>query len=106
MTVVEALATSKALLPQGKLWLRRSSPALDDEIQQTTAACLLDLQNAGIKRISGDDPLICQAVKLYLRANIPFDEHPERWERAYELLKGALSLCGEYRSEGQVPGDV
>lgn len=99
MTITKAKNAATALLPEAKKWLRRSTDKLDDEILQTTAAAFLDMKNAGIKQLDKEDPLIRQAVKLYLKAHFGYDDQPEKWEAAYERLKSALSLSGDYTKE-------
>lgn len=99
MTIVQATESAQALLPEAKKWLRRSSNKLDEEILQTAAAAFLDMKNAGIKQLDKTDPLIQQAVKLYLKAHFGYDDQPEKWEAAYERLKAALSLSSDYTRE-------
>ena len=41
MTAQEALAIGAKLLPDARKWVRRSASTLDDEINQTVAACML-----------------------------------------------------------------
>ena len=94
-----AKTLAKTLLPEAKLWIRRSSTNLDSEIEQTVAACLMDLGVVGIKKIDEEDPLIQQAAKLYLKAQFGSDGKAERWEMFYERLKSALALSGEYTME-------
>ena len=96
MTVATAKELAKGLLPDAKLWLRRSGSSLDAEVEQTTAACLLDLRRVGIVNIDAQDPLIQQAAKLYLKAHFGYGDDPERWEQAYARLRDALSLSGDY----------
>jgi len=96
MTIVQATEFAAALLPEARTWLRRSSGNLDEEIRQTAAAAYLDMRNVGIARLSAEDPLIKQAVKLYLKAHFGYDDQPEKWEAAYERLKAALSLSSDY----------
>ena len=96
MTITKVKNAATALLPEAKKWLRRSSDKLDEEILQTAAAAFLDMKNAGIKRLDKEDPLIRQAVKLYLKAHFGYDDQPEKWEAAYERLKAALSLSSDY----------
>ena len=99
MTPQIAKTLAKTLLPEAKLWIRRSSASLDSEVEQTVAACLMDLGVVGIKKIDAEDPLIQQAAKLYLKAQFGSDEKAERWEMFYEQLKSALALSGEYTTE-------
>lgn len=96
MTVAEAMAAAESLLDAARPWVRKSAKTFDDEIIQTIAACFLDLQNAGVNVLAPEDPLIRQAVKLYLKAQFGYDAESDKWERAYEHLKAALSLSGDY----------
>lgn len=96
MDVRKSIFIAELILPDARTWLRRTSESLDLEIRQTTAACLLDLKNAGVITYAPDDPLIHQACKLYLKAHFGFNDDSEKWERAYEHLKAALSLCSDY----------
>ena len=102
---IKVATISEQLLPDARKWLRRSSTALDDEIQQTIEACLMDMSNAGITRIDGEDSLIQQAVKSHLRGNFGCDDHPERWLAAYEHLKASLSLSSDYTGTGEVANE-
>ena len=81
-----------------KLWLRISTDALDEEIGQTVDACLLDLHNAGVVNTPWDDALIKQAVKLYCKAQFGYgnDGDGDKYAKAYEHLKCALALSGDY----------
>lgn len=101
MTIRQATDAAETLLPEAQKWLRRSSGKLDDEIIQTSAAALLDMKNAGIRRLDAEDPLIQQAVKLYLKAHFGTDDQPEKWDAAYERLKAALSLSSDYTVPGE-----
>lgn len=91
---VEAMAA--ALLPEAKVWVRKSSESLDDEIKQTIEAAFLDLSIAGVRNIDTGDALIRQAVKLYLKAQFGFNEESAKYEAAYEHVKAAMSLCSDY----------
>ena len=91
--------TSSALLAPVKLWLRISSNKMDDELAQTIDACKLDLQNSGVKKLDSVDPLIRQAVKLYCKAQFGYDDSAGKFTEAYEHLKAALSLSGDYNAE-------
>ena len=83
-----------------KLWLRISSGKMDDELTQTIDACKLDLSNSGVKNLDSSDPLIQQAVKLYCKAQFGYDDSAGKFAEAYEHLKAALSLSGDYNVEG------
>lgn len=96
MTICEAKNLAEKLLPDARKWIRKSASNLDAEIQQTVAACMLDLKNAGIVVFRDGDPLLQQAAKLYLKAQFGFNEDSAKWEIAYEHLKAALSLSSDY----------
>lgn len=103
MTAMEAITMAERLLPAARLWVRKSKTNLDDEIRQTVAACFMDLKNAGVVNFNAEDPLLQQAAKLYTKAHFGYDDDPAKWEAAYEHLKAALSLSGDYnevRSDG------
>ena len=91
--------TSESLLAPVKLWLRISSSKMDDELAQTIDACKLDLSNSGVKNLDSNDPLIRQAVKLYCKAQFGYDDSSGAFSKAYEHLKAALSLSGDYNVE-------
>lgn len=93
--------TAQELLPQAKKWLWAISDASDDEYKQTINACVLDLQNAGAGEVDLSDPLIQQAVKLYLKAQAGYEDDASRFEEAYEHLKRALAISYRYK-EGNV----
>lgn len=100
MTICKAKNLAEKLLPEARLWVRKSVSNLDTEIQQTVAACILDLKNVGVVNFRDDDPLLQQAAKLYLKAHFGYDDKQEKWEAAYERLKAALSLSGDYTEGG------
>lgn len=89
--------TAEELVTTAKKWLWETSDVANDEYKQTIEACALDLQNAGVKTPDLSDPLIQQAVKLYLKAQLGYDEQAERFGDAYEHLKHALSISYKYR---------
>lgn len=91
--------TVEELLPAVKKWLRITSVSLDDEINQTILACVVDLKNAGVKKVELDNPLIQQATKLYCKAQFGYDDTSGKFAKSYELLKQSLSLSGEYNTE-------
>ena len=95
------------MLAKAKLALRRTSTAFDDEIKDLISAAVQDLKNVGITALPDTvdftestfgDPLIDRAVILYCKAEfgyLPVDE-AKRFRDAYDYLKCALSLAGDY----------
>lgn len=90
--------SSADLLDDVKLWLRIASNKLDNELTQTLDACKSDLSNAGVKKLDTNDPLIQQAAKLYCKAQFGYDDTADKFAKAYEYLKSALSLSGDYNA--------
>ncbi len=87
--------------------LRIKTDAFDEEIQGLIAACLVDLRIVGIiipeppaEVIfpSVGDPLILRAVILYAKAHFGFSDDSEKYQKAYDYLKCALSLAGDYHA--------
>lgn len=104
MKPMEVKNMAAILLPEAKLWIRRSTSSLDAEVEQTVAACLMDLSVVGVKNIDAEDPLIQQAAKLYLKANFGYDDNAERWQLFYDRLKAFLSSSSAYTEEVRKDG--
>lgn len=98
MTVPEI---TEDMLNEAKLWVGYSKNVFDEEIEQTMQACAIDLGNAGVVNIDFTDPLIKQAVKLYLKAQFRSDDGDNKFANAYEHLKKALALSSDYNTEVQ-----
>lgn len=80
--------------------LRLTSDYLDDEVEDLIAACKKDLERVGIKNYNLDtDPLIFQAIKLYAKSHLDFNNDGERYEKSYELLVQSISLSSDYNEE-------
>lgn len=89
----------QSLLDEAKIWVGYSKSVFDDEIVQTLQACILDLNNGGVVVIDLDDPLIKQAMKLYLKAHFRSDPSAEKFMKSYEFLKYSLELSSDYNQE-------
>jgi hypothetical protein len=87
-----------ALIDNIKLSLRKKSAAFDTEIMDLIDSCKADLKLGGIDKISESDPLTAHAIKLYCKGNYGYDEDTEKFMRAYENLKIAMALSGEYKA--------
>ena len=87
-----------------KTALRRTSPNLETEIEATISAGFADLKRIGIKvpewTADGEeppvDPLLQQAIILYAKAYFGYNDDSEKYRIAYENLKCALSMSGDY----------
>jgi len=96
------------MLDMIKAALRVRSDAFDGEILGLIAASKADLRLLGInvpekpvraKKWTGD-PLIDRAIILYAKAHFGYLDDKDRvqYRDAYEQLKCALSLAGDYQS--------
>ena len=81
-------------LEEGKSAVRITNGRLDQEVQDTMDAALLDLGTAGVRGVQ--DALIDMAVKQYLRWQFNYMGKAEQYQKAYADLKSALSLIPEY----------
>ena len=85
------------MLEKIKLALRITHNKLDDEIQDLINSCLRDLSISGVKNLDENDPLIQQAVKIYIKSEMEQDVNKcNRLTQAYKNLKISLCLCDEY----------
>lgn len=86
------------MLELARVWVLRNknNTAFDDELTDLIAACKADLRKRGVVKISDDDPLIKQAVKLYCKAQFGYGDDGDKYAKAYEYLKCALALSGDY----------
>lgn len=86
-----------AMLDKVKLAMAVSSTDFDADIQGLIDACLRDLNISGVDTNAANDPLIARAVIFYCKAYFRNDDKSERYQKAYENLKTALSLSGDYK---------
>lgn len=87
------------MLEKVKQHLRISHNKLDEDIFSVTNECLSDLRRVGVEKLDTEDDLIVAAVKLYTRYRFNFENQGERYRLAYETLRNALSLAGDYHDE-------
>ena len=97
------------MLDKVKLALRLSGTALDGEVSDLINAAIADLRLVGISvpEVQGSpseklgDPLLERAIVLYAKAEFGWNNDAERYRKAYDYLKCALSLSGDHiESEG------
>ena len=94
---------SNELIASARGWLRIATTSRDDEIRQTMEACLTDLSIGGTAVMDTTDPMIQQAMKLYLKSQFGYDTDAIKFGQAYEHLKFALALSGDYNAEPEEP---
>lgn len=86
---------NESLVDELKGKIRVKSSEAEKEISDLVLACKRELELAGVY---GDesDPLYRQAINLYCKANYGYDEGTERFQAAYDSLKDAMALSGDY----------
>lgn len=90
------------MLDKVKLSLRIKTNKLDIDITDLIEEAKGDLKRVGIPEqiINKDDPLISRAIKLYCKANFGLEnKDAEKYQKAYEMVRDELSLCGDYNVE-------
>lgn len=80
-----------------KLALRISHDKLDEDIQADVDACLADLSACGVINPQASDPLIYNAVKLFLRSSYTDDPSKSaEYLKRYDALKSCLQMAEGY----------
>lgn len=74
-----------------KTALRINHDVLDQEVQATIAAAVLDLQSAGMPP-GVDNALSDEAIRLYCKWHYDYMGKAAQYERSYEKLKPVLAL--------------
>lgn len=85
------------ILGKLKLALRISHDKLDEDIQSDVDACLADLIACGVINPQVTDPLIYNAIKLFLRSSYTDDTvKSAEYLKRYEALKACLGMAEGY----------
>ena len=92
------------MLEKGKLALRITTTAFDNEIEDLIAAALADLGIAGIINETQDDPLIIRAVVTFCKANFGEPDEYDRLKTAYDEQKAQLQMATGYTDWGEDDG--
>ena len=74
-----------------KLALRMSSAVLDQEVQGTIAAAVLDLQSGGVP-VGLDNALSDEAIRLYCKWRYDYMGKAAQYEHSYDRLKSVLAM--------------
>ena len=91
------------LLEELKIALRIGNDKFDEaELRPLIIACKTDMQIAGVEIVEEKDALVRQAIKLYAKAYFGYDEDNEKYKIAYEGLRNAMALSGDYRRQDAV----
>lgn len=78
-----------------KLAMGISTNAFDVELTALIDACKTELRLAGVVSTE-DDSLFMQAIIFYCKAYFRNDDRSERYQKAFEKVRDAMSLAGEY----------
>lgn len=86
------------LIGELKRIIRAKSEDAELELEGLVESCKKELELSGIY---GDetDPLYRQAIRLYCKANYGYDEDTGRFLKAFNSLRDAMSLSGDYEKE-------
>lgn len=83
------------LLETVKLAMGISTNAFDVELNALINACKTELRLAGVVSAE-DESLFVQAIIFYCKAYFRNDDRSERYQKAFEKVRDAMSLAGEY----------
>lgn len=75
--------------------MRISHNKLDDSITDDIESCKTELQMAGVY-CKDTDQLLQKACELYVKWQNDYGGKGEQFEKAYNKLKDAMALCGDY----------
>lgn len=96
---VQAMAADTTTLTEkmrAALRISSTSEKITEEINDCIAACKMDLQDVGVKKLEETDALIIRAITLYCKAEFGYSDKSEQFWKSYECLKMHLSLSSEY----------
>ena len=83
------------MLDKIKKTMRISHDKLDDSIRDDIEICKKELEMAGVYAKDADQ-LLQKACELYVKWQNDYGGKGERYEKAYNKLKDAMALCGDY----------
>lgn len=88
------------MLEKIKLSMRIFHNVLDHDIKLNIDACMLDLQRVGVNEkyavVTSTDALICKSAELFCKWQNDFNSKGDQYQKAYEKLRDAISLCDTY----------
>lgn len=97
--------TDMLFIEELKRIVRARSADAEFELEGLVASCKKEMEVAGIY---GDetDPLYRQAIRLYCKAHYGYDEDAERFQKAFDSLRDAMALSGDYAKEAANGGNI
>lgn len=84
---------------KGSMRITSKSAIIEEDINNSIAACKSDLKLVGVEKIEEDDPLIIRAVTMFVKAEFNYQNMADKYRQSYELLKMSLSLAGDYNTK-------
>ena len=91
------------MLEKIKLSMRIFHNAIDEDIKFNIDVCMLDLKRVGIHETvavtDSKNPLVIKAAELYCKWQNNFQGKGDQYQKAYEKLRDAMSLCESYINE-------
>ena len=91
------------MLEKIKLSMRIFHTAADADIESNISASMFELRRVGVHAsvavVSSQDPLINKAAELYCKWQFDYNGKGEKFEKAFNNLRDALSLCEDYTEE-------
>lgn len=79
--------------------LRIKTNILDVDIEQNIQSAIAEMRRVGIAVTDLSNPLIFTCAEFYCKWLMGFEGDGEKYEKAFEKVRDALSLSGEYTNE-------
>ena len=92
------------ILNDVKAAIRVKADSANGEIEDLIDACKKELEISGVYIQDEKDGLAKQAIKLYCKAHYGYDEKSAQFQLAYESLRDAMALSGEYAKQEESDG--
>ena len=77
-----------------------SNTNFDEELREVELAAIEDLKISGIHEgnIVASDPVVCQAITAYVRANFRNNKQSEKYQKTYERIRHKMSVSSSYKN--------
>lgn len=95
---------ASVILEDIKAAIRVKADSANGEIEDLIAACKKELEMSGVYVTDESDGLAKQVIKLYCKAHYGYDDKALQFQAAYEALRDAMALSGEYAKQEDVDG--
>lgn len=92
------------LLGEIKKAVRVKTDNANDEVEGLVEACKVEMSLSGVYIEDDNEALSKQAIKLYCKAHYGYDDDAEKFRLAYEALRDAMALSGDYGKKGEADG--